>query len=176
MSVILETDRLILRHYTEDDAPAFFQLNSDPEVMRYVPDQPIIDVDEARKTLVAYPIADYSRHGYGRWACCLKATGAHIGFCGLKHLPETGEVDLGFRLMQEQWGKGLATEAARGCVQYGFAELHLHEIVGLSHPDNHGSISVLEKIGMQFTGIVSPYGWPMRRYRIGRSAGPNSSG
>jgi ribosomal-protein-alanine N-acetyltransferase len=164
VKLVLETERLILREYVENDASAFFQLNSDLEVMRYVPDKPMKSVDQAREILITHPIADYSQHGYGRWACLLRTTGQHIGFCGLKYLPELKEIDLGFRFLPSHWGKGFATEASQAAIHHGFTNFALDQIVGLAHPDNHGSIRVLEKVGMQFTGIVRPYGWPMRRY------------
>jgi ribosomal-protein-alanine N-acetyltransferase len=168
MNVILETDRLVLREYTADDAPAFFQLNSDPEVMRYVPDEPMKSVDQAREILVTRPLADYRQRGYGRWACILKSNGEHIGFCGLKFLQEIGGVDLGFRFTPSNWGKGLAIEAACASVKYGFGGLNLDQIVGLADAENRGSIRVLEKVGMQFTGLVRLFGREMRRYAIQR--------
>lgn len=164
----IETDRLILREYTEDDAAAFFRLNSDPEVMRYVPDEAMQSVDQAREILVSHPIADYTKYGFGRWACILKTTGDHVGFCGLKYLPELDEVDLGFRLIPSEWGKGLATEASQAVVDYGFANLSIDQIIGLVDPDHRASIRVLEKVGMEFVDIVRPYSFPMLRYRIRR--------
>jgi RimJ/RimL family protein N-acetyltransferase len=169
MKIILETDRLILREYTEDDAPAFLVLNSDPEVMRYVPDERMKTVDEAREILKTHPLADYQKHGYGRWACLLRSSGEHIGFCGLKYLPEIGQVDLGFRFTPANWGQGYATEAARASVNYGFSRLNFDQIIGLAEADNHASICVLEKIGMQFTGLVSLFECEFRRYVIRRN-------
>jgi ribosomal-protein-alanine N-acetyltransferase len=168
MRFILETERLTLREYTEADAPEFFQLNTDPQVMRYVPDPPMKSQEEARQVIRSHPMADYAEFGYGRWACIFKTTAEHIGFCGLKHLKELHEIDLGFRFRPAVWGKGLATEAARACADYGFDQLGVKEMIGLSHPDNTGSMRVLEKVGMQFTGLVSPYGWPMNRYVLRR--------
>lgn len=94
MKVIIETERLIVREYVEDDAEAFFRLNSDPEVLRFVPDAGLANVEEARKILMEHPIADYRKHGFGRGACILKSTGENIGFAGLKYLEELGEVDV----------------------------------------------------------------------------------
>ena len=176
MTPILETARLILRQYTEDDALAFFELNSDPEVMRYVPDESMKTVDEAREILITHPLTDYRNHGFGRWACILKSTGEHIGFCGPKYLPEISDVDLGFRFTPSNWGKGYATEAARACVNYGFSRLRFDHIVGLSEADNRASIRVLEKVGMQFTGIVSLFGYEFRRYIIYRAGESRHSG
>jgi RimJ/RimL family protein N-acetyltransferase len=170
MKAILETERLILREYTEDDAPAFFRLNSDPEVMRYVPDKPMTSVDQAREILINHPIADYAEHGFGRLACLLKESGEHIGFCGLKYLKEIEDIDLGFRFVPSQWGKGLATEAGVPSIRYGFEELELDHIIGLAEPDNRASIRVLEKVGMKFTGVVRLFDMNMRRYVIRRSS------
>jgi RimJ/RimL family protein N-acetyltransferase len=170
MKIVLDTERLILREYTEEDAPDLFRLGSDPDVMRYVPDKPMANVDEARETLLSHPIADYQQHGFGRWACIVKATRQNVGFCGLKHLKEMKEVDLGFRFLPAHWGKGLATEAAQASVDYGFRRLALDHIIGLSHPDNQPSIRVLEKVGMQFVDVVRPYGFPMLRYVVRRPA------
>src|SRR6266581_4041651 len=91
MKVILETDRLFLREYVEEDAEAFFKLNSDPEVLRFVPDKRLLNVEQARQILVDHPIADYRKYGFGRGACILKSTGEQIGFAGLKYLEEFGE-------------------------------------------------------------------------------------
>jgi ribosomal-protein-alanine N-acetyltransferase len=107
LKTILETDRLLLREYVEDDAEAFFRLNSDPEVLRFVPDKRLRDVEQARQILIDHPIADYRKYGFGRGACILKSTGENIGFAGLKYLEELGEVELGFRLMRAHWGWGL---------------------------------------------------------------------
>jgi RimJ/RimL family protein N-acetyltransferase len=135
MNMILETQRLILREYTEEDAPAFFQLNSDPQVMRYVPDQPMQSVEQARQILISHPMTDYRERGYGRYACVLKDTGENIGFCGPKYLKEIGEIDLGFRFLPSHWNKGLATEAARASLDYSFTNLRLPEVVGFAELD-----------------------------------------
>ena len=164
----IETDRLILREYTEDDAPAFFALNSDPEVMRYVPHEPMTSIEQAREILRRHPITDYKERGFGRFACILKATGEHIGFSGLKYLKEIEDVDLGFRFIRSQWGKGLATEAALASIRYGFGELKVDHIVGLAELENRGSIRVLEKAGMQFVEMVRLFSISMAKYVIER--------
>ncbi|HJT81474.1 MAG TPA: GNAT family N-acetyltransferase [Chthoniobacterales bacterium] len=165
---MLKTERLIVREYTGDDAADFFRLNSDPEVMRYVPDQPMKTVEEARAVIVSRPMVDYRERGFGRWACITKSTGEHIGFCGLKFLPEINGIDLGFRFLPVHWGKGLATEAGKACVDYGFNQLGLEEIFGFAEPENHASIRVLQKVGMQFVDEFRLLGCDMRRYVIRR--------
>ena len=155
MKVILETDRLFLREFVEDDAEAFFKLNSDPEVLRFVPDKRLLNVEQARQILVDHPIADYRKHGFGRGACILKSTGEQIGLAGLKYLEELGEVDIAYRLMPSYWGQGLATEAALACVRYGFSDLGLKRIIGLVMPENIASVRVLEKAGLHYVETVS---------------------
>jgi len=165
MEVILETNRLLLREYLEEDAEAFFELNSDPRVLRFVPDAQLFDVEQARQILIDHPIADYQKHGFGRGACILKSTGQQIGFAGLKFLEELEEVDVAYRLLPTFWGQGLATEAALASVRYGFAKLGLKRIIGLAMPENIASIRVLEKAGLHYTEEASFWG-----HRFSKSA------
>jgi len=166
VKVIIETERLIVREYVEDDAEAFFKLNTDPEVVRFVPDKPLLNVEQARQTLIDYPIADYCRYGFGRGACILKSTGEQIGFAGLKYLEEFGEVDVAFRLMRTHWGLGLATEAALASVRFGFADLGLKLIIGLVMPENIASVRVLEKTGLRYAETVMFWGSQFSKYVI----------
>ena len=166
MKTVLETERLLLREYVEDDSEMFFRLNSDPEVLRYVPDQALVDVDQARQILMDHPIADYRKYGFGRCACILKNAGENIGFAGLKYLEELGEVDVAYRLLRAYWGRGLATEAAIASVQLGFHNLGLKRIVGLVMPENVASIRVLEKAGLRYAGTVAFWGKQFSKYII----------
>src|SRR6266403_4887573 len=140
MKVILETERLFLREYVEDDAEAFFKLNSDPEVLRFVPDKGLLNVEQARQILVDHPIADYRKYGFGRGACILKSTGEQIGFAGLKYLEEFGEVDVAFRLMRTHWGRG--------------------------RPENVASVRVLEKTGLHYAETVTSWWSQFSKYVI----------
>ena len=118
----------------------------------------------ARADLVARPIADYRRYGFGRCACVWKTTGELIGFCGLKYLDDLGEVDLGYRFQRAFWGRGVATESARAMVDYGFGRLNLERIVGLVEPGHTPSIRVLEKVGMRFDRMVDYRGDRVAQY------------
>ena len=166
MELIFETDRLLLRKYVEEDAGAFFELNSDPEVLRFVPDQQLLDVEQARQILIDHPMADYRKHGFGRGACILKSTGQQIGFAGLKHLEELGEVDVAYRLLPAYWGQGLATEVALASVRYGFATLGLKRIIALVMPENVASVRVLEKAGLRYTADAFLLGHRFSKYAI----------
>ena len=172
MKVILETGRLLLREYVEDDAESFFKLNTDPEVVRFVPDKPLLNVEQARQTLIDHPIADYRRYGFGRGACILKSTGEQIGFAGLKYLNELGEVDGAYRFLRKYWGQGLATEIALASIRYGLVDLGLKRIIGLVIPKNIASLRVLEKTGLRYTETITLWGHSFLKYVIN----PGSAG
>src|SRR5437762_13907781 len=89
MKVILETDRLLLRQYVEEDAEAFFKLNSDPEVLRFVPDKRLLNVEQARQILSDHPIADYRKYGFGRGACILNSTVGYSSPLGSAFAPRS---------------------------------------------------------------------------------------
>jgi RimJ/RimL family protein N-acetyltransferase len=148
----------------EEDAEAFFKLNINPKVLRFVPDKPLLNVEQARQILLDHPIADYRKHGFGRGACILKSTGEQIGFAGLKYLEELGEVDIAYRLLPSHWASGLATEAARASVRFGFAELGLKRIIGLAMPENIASVRVLEKTGLRYVETVTFWGHQFSKY------------
>ena len=145
---ILETERLLLREFTPDDALDVFNLNDDYEVIRYTGDVGFKSVEAARTFLINYN--HYQLYGFGRWACILKSDKQVLGWCGLKFMPEKGEYDLGYRFSKKYWGHGYATEAARASLHYGFTTLGLLEIVGRAAKANLASIRVLEKLGMKY--------------------------
>lgn len=165
MDVIIETDRLLLRRFTEDDASLLYELNFDPEVIRYTHD-PLTDVEEARKVLAEVILPQYISYGHGRWAVHLTSSLEFMGWCGLKYLSEKNDVDLGYRFMKKFWGKGYATEAALACIHYGFATLNLHRIVGRALPRNLGSIRVLEKCGMKYLHQEFMHGYLHKTYQV----------
>ncbi|MEO7923662.1 MAG: GNAT family N-acetyltransferase [Chitinophagaceae bacterium] len=170
MNIILETDRLLLRTFTMDDAELVYQLNLDPEVIRYTGD-PIKDIEQAKQVLEQTILPQYALYNHGRWAVHVKpgldpvAIG-FIGWCGLKARPERNEIDLGYRFVRSSWGKGYATEAAWACIQYGFDKLNLPRIVGRAMPQNISSLRVLEKCDMQYVGDEIVDDHPAKTYEI----------
>jgi RimJ/RimL family protein N-acetyltransferase len=170
---ILETERLLLREFDEDDAPAFYLLGSDPAIIRYTgdPGGGLTGIEHAGEILRSHPLADYRKHGFGRWACVHKARGELIGFAGLKYLDDLREVDVGYRFLPAYWGAGLATEASRAAVDYGFTRLRLGRIIGLVDPKNAASVRVLEKLGMTPVGMMEFRGHSVARYQIDAPGG-----
>jgi len=164
MEPIIETSRCYLRELSVDDAQSFYDLNADPEVVKYTGDKSFGNVAEARSFLEGYN--QYQLYGYGRWAVIDKATNAFLGWCGLKFLPESGEVDLGFRFFKRYWNQGYATETAKACVDYGFNNLNLKKIIGRAMEANIGSVKVLEKTGMSFVAKVESELHPGVLYQI----------
>ena len=165
MNVIIETERLLLRTFTEEDAPLIYDLNLNPEVIRYTFD-PIKDVSHALEIIQKVILPQYALYNHGRWAVHLKPTLEFLGWCGLKYLAEEDEIDLGYRFKKEYWGKGYATEAAFASIKYGFEKLNLRRIVGRADPENLGSVAVLEKCNMTYIGEYEMDGHPVLTYEI----------
>jgi ribosomal-protein-alanine N-acetyltransferase len=165
MHIIFETPRLLLRRFTETDAPLLLQLNSDPEVVKYV-HEPILETEDQARNIIMNIILPQYKNDLGRWAMHIKDTMEFIGWCGLKHLPEKSEIDLGYRLVKKEWGKGYATEAAHHTLDYGFNELNLKLITGKAHVENIASLKILEKTGMTFIREEIEDGCPIKVYNI----------
>jgi [ribosomal protein S5]-alanine N-acetyltransferase len=147
---ILETERLRLREMTEADAENLWRLNANPNVVRYVGEPSLKDVDAALDVLRVRVFPQYREHGLGRWAVVSKESGAFLGWCGLKYLAQTKEYDLGYRFAEEHWGKGYATESARAVLAWGLPRLPGARIIGQAHVANTRSIRVLQKLGLRF--------------------------
>ena len=166
---ILETERLILREFDEDDVESFYALGSDPAITRFTGDPGLTSVEHAREVLRSRPLADYHKFGHGRWACVYKENRSVVGFAGLKFLEDLKEVDIGFRLLPAYWGVGLATEAGRAVLDYGFTQLRLAEIIGLVDLENVASVRVLEMLGLKFFGMTMYEGTNTAKYVVRRS-------
>jgi len=141
----LETSRLILRPFQSGDVEAAFGWFGDPVVMRFTPTGPDTSVDHTKARLANYQ-AHQTKHGFSKWIILERPSGRAIGDSGLLKLEDQGWIDLGFRLAQPYWGKGLATEAASAWVRAAFDEFHIDRLTALVHPENVASIRVLEKI------------------------------
>ncbi|MEO6232183.1 MAG: GNAT family N-acetyltransferase [Ferruginibacter sp.] len=151
MQIIFETPRLIFRQFTIKDSRLILQLNSNPEVVKYV-HEPVLENEEQAKNIITAIILPQYQNNLGRWAMHTKDGNEFIGWCGLKQLPKKREIDLGYRLKQNFWGKGFATEAASHTLDHGFKKLNLSMITGKAHTDNLASLTILKKIGMKYKG------------------------
>lgn len=145
----LRTPRLILRRWRADDLAPFAAMNADPRVMEFLPAP--LSPSECQ-ILIARLEAHFDEHGFGFWAVELPDQATCIGFVGLS-VPRfeahfTPCVEIGWRLAADFWGQGLATEAARAALAFGFNNLGLKEIVSFTVPQNVRSRRVMERLGM----------------------------
>jgi RimJ/RimL family protein N-acetyltransferase len=157
--VHLRTERLTIRRFTAADEDNLVNLNSDPEVMRYITGGPAIPGrDQIRDEVLPFSIAAYDRHpGFGTWAADDAATGEFLGWFHLRPRRSDGAIDLGYRLSRATWGKGLATEGSRALVDKGFTEHDIDRVVADAMAGNLASRRVLEKCGLTHIGTSSDH-------------------
>ena len=153
MADVLETERLILRRWTADDAGVLFAMCSDPQTMRHIGDGKAWDDLERARLWLRRVEASYAERGYGPWAVVEKATGKVIGSCGFSYLPALSEIDFGYVFAREHWGRGFATEAARAAFRYGFEQLGFEEVTANTDMEHFVSRRILEKIGFEYRGV-----------------------
>jgi len=165
MNIIIETHRLYFREFTEADAPLICQLNSDPEVMRYLHEAETTK-DNAVEVIRNIIMPQYALYRHGRWALHLKDDNTFIGWCGLKYVKERDEIDMGYRLLKGHWGKGYATEAAKATVEYGFHALNLPRMIARAHIENTASLHVIEKCGFHFLRYETVDDCPVKTYEL----------
>ncbi len=160
---MIETSRLLMRPFQVEDATGMFLLNNDPDVIKYTGDLPFESVEQTRDFILSYQ--NYEKHGYGRLSILLKSTKEYLGWCGLNYNENAKETDIGFRLLQNQWNRGYATEAAMACIDDGF-QFGLSKIIGRAVKENQASIQVLKKIGMRFELEFLAHGFTCEQYYI----------
>jgi len=155
MDVYIETERLILRPVLETDLEGMFELDSDPDVHKYLGNKPIKTKEEAKKA-IDYIVKQYHERGIGRWAVVDKATKEFMGWSGLKlntkeesYHPNFSDFhDVGYRFIKRFWGKGYATESAKAAIDYAFNTMQLQTVYGITEMGNEASHNVLLKLGL----------------------------
>jgi RimJ/RimL family protein N-acetyltransferase len=151
---VLETERLILRKLSVEDAPFILELVNDPDFLRFIGDKGVRTIDEACDYLLQGPIESYERLGFGLYLVEEKESGAAIGMCGLIKRDALEHVDIGYAFLPRFRGKGYAFEAAAAVMAFGRSEFGLEPIVAVVSSENYGSIRVLEKLGLRFERMV----------------------
>jgi RimJ/RimL family protein N-acetyltransferase len=160
--VFLETERLVLRRFTEDDVANLVELDGDPEVMRFVNGGRPTSREEIEDDVLPALLEHYERYaGAGFWAAIEKPTGLFVGWFHLRPAEGAppGEVELGYRLRRSAWGKGYATEGSRAVIDQGFTELGVERIVASTMVVNVASRRVLENAGLRFVRVFHQP-WP----------------
>lgn len=151
---VLETERLFLREFTNDDADFIFEQLNEPSWIQNIGDRKIRTLDDARAYIVNGPRASYEKNGFGLWLIVLKETGESIGMCGLIKREGLEDVDIGYALLPRFWSKGYAVEAAQAVKNYARDVVGLKRLVAIVDPVNEGSIRVIEKIGLRYEKMV----------------------
>ena len=149
----IETTRLLLRQWRDEDLDPYSRMCADPEVMRYLPGK--VSREQSEEQIARF-VRHWKEHGFGLWAVENRETGAFIGFVGLQYSEDWPEgehkTEMGWRLDRSYWGRGLATERALASLRCGFGELGLERIISITLAENLSSRCVMEKSGLAFRG------------------------
>lgn len=150
MSILLETDRLVLRCFTGDDVDHLYDLNSDPDVMWFLNGGEPTPREEVRDRIVPFFLSFYEQFdGLGFWAAERRTTGDFLGWFHFRPT-EDSSIDLGYRLRKTAWNKGYATEGSRALIRKGFTDFGVPRVVAHTMAVNHASRRVMEKCGLTF--------------------------
>lgn len=164
----LETQRLVLRMWSEDDFEPYAKLCADPDVMRFLGGK-TYDRTEAWRAMASI-IGHWHLRGYGHWAVEEKASGKFAGRIGFLNPEGWPGFELGWTLAKEFWGKGYATEGARRALEYAFTKLDRNHVISLIHPENLASIRVAERLGEKLEGTAKIFGNDVLVYGLDRPA------
>jgi RimJ/RimL family protein N-acetyltransferase len=162
VQIFLETERLALRRFTADDVENLVELDSDPDVMRFINGGRPTAREEVENEILPAFLGFYERYaGYGFWAAVEKSTGRFVGWFHFRpaHGARPDEVELGYRLRRSAWGKGYATEGSRALIEKGFADLGVQRVFATTMVVNVASRRVMEKAGLRFVRVFHQP-WP----------------
>lgn len=163
----LSTPRLLLRPPTMEEVDEYARVWGDPNVTRHLPGGRPRSREQAERGLQSY-IQHWEEHGFGAWSLYVTSDETWVGYCGLRHLPEMGEVELLYALDPWWWNRGLITEAARAAARHGFETVGLERIIALAVPQNVASIRVMEHLSMRFEKVVHAFGLEAVLYALSR--------
>ena len=163
--VTLETDRLRMRMFREEDLDAYAAICADPEVMRYLGDGRTLGRSEAWRQM-AMILGHWQLRGYGLWAVEERATGALVGRLGFFEPEGWPGFELGWMLRRASWGRGYATEGAERALAHAFTEMGRQRLISLIRPDNRASIRVAERLGERLEGRTTLFGQEALVYAI----------
>jgi len=166
---LLETTRLVLRPFVPEDLGVLHGFFTDSDVRRFLWDDRVIRREEVRG-LINASLDSFARQGFGQWVARNRRTRAFVGFCGLRPIEETPEIEILYGLVRERWGEGLATEAGHAVLTHAFLEVGLARVVGRTDSPNLASVRVLERLGMRFEGEHAVHGLPTLHYGISQAA------
>lgn len=165
--IVAETERLVLRRMTEDDAALMLAILVDEDFVRHVGDRGVRTVDEARTYLRNGPMASYDTHGFGLYLVSGRDDDTPIGVCGLLKRDYLDDADVGYALLPSARGRGLALEAVRGAIEHARADLGLTRLLAIISPGNTASRTLAERAGMRERELrTDPAGHEVVLYEI----------
>jgi RimJ/RimL family protein N-acetyltransferase len=159
MQIFLETDRLILRRFTEQDVDNLYELDSDPDVMRFISGGPATPREVLADDHIPHYLNYYERFaGYGFWVIIERSTGDFLGWFHLRPMGDVpqDEPELGYRLKRSAWGKGYATEGSQALVDKAFTDLGARRVTAMTYSEHAASRRVMEKVGMRLVRRFKP--------------------
>ena len=154
MEIVIETQRLILRKFTVEDAAFMLKLLNTPNWLRFIGDRNVRTLEEAKQYLLNGNIRSYREYGFGFYVVVIKETQESIGICGIVKREGLEDVDIGFAFFQQFMGKGYGYEAASAVLNYALNDLKIKRIVAIVDPENVVSIALIKKIGLQFEKMI----------------------
>ena len=158
----LETERLVLRPISADEAGSLHRISNEPNVRLYLWDGEPVSAATI-EGLIAQSDRMFSKERIGLFGVRIRESEALLGFCGFVRLGGMEEPELWYELTQKVWGCGLATEAARACMRYAFEEVGMERVIAGADAPNTASLRVIEKLGMKYLGNINP-GTPEEPY------------
>jgi RimJ/RimL family protein N-acetyltransferase len=165
---VIESERLLLRKWNDEDVAAVEDIYIKPEVMEFIPGG-VWSPDRTARTVARMRELDME-HGFGFYPVVLKSLGTIIGHCGLGFLEQTPEIEVAYILDSRYWGQGYASEAARATIAHGFSRLNISRIVAVAFPENVRSIGVMRSIGMTPLGPAHHFGATLVKYEARKAA------
>jgi len=151
---VLETERLLLRWLSAEDAAFIFELVNDPDWLRFIGDRGVYTLEDARGYILNGPVAMYRRVGFGLYMVELKPSATPIGICGLIERVGLEDIDIGFAFLPAFCGQGYAYESASAMMTYAQDTVGLNRVVAITTPGNQRSITLLTKLGLSFVDML----------------------
>lgn len=151
---VLETDRLVIRHMTIEDAEFMLRLLNEPSWVQFVGDRGVKTLDDARNYILKGPVAMVARLGFGFYVIERKGNDSAVGICGLAKREYLDDVDVGYALLPEHCGHGYASEAAAVVLHYAKQTLGLKRVVATTRAHNHPSAKLLAKLSMRLETTI----------------------
>jgi RimJ/RimL family protein N-acetyltransferase len=153
--IILDTERLVLRHMSpETDAEFVLELLNQPSFLQYIGDKGVRTLDDAQQYIRNGPLKSYQQNGFGLYTVELKENGAPVGISGLVKRDTLPDADIGFAFLPEYWSQGYAIESAAAVMTYARETLGLGRVLAITSPDNERSAKLLGKIGLRFERML----------------------